>query len=151
METTNPTIKEERERGSYVPTRRCFLQSDRERLTRELTEESTIPKVEPQPQASRQEEAVELSKPVMPLVTALGPTEAFLDWVLPEGDIPASYQILVRYFDVDPIGEFTVLIDDTMSREVGYTLKDLQPNTRYVFRIRARHADGRLRSSLPRR
>ena len=53
-----------------------------------------------------------------------------------------SYQILRRDPDTDAPGVFYVHVDDTGSADNSYVDRDVEPDTSYVYRIKARNAAG---------
>ena len=71
-----------------------------------------------------------------------------LSWDDPGDDIVTSYQVLRRSRDADTYGdgqgaaEFAVVADDTGSADNSHVDSDVQPYTRYVYRIKARNAAG---------
>ena len=65
-----------------------------------------------------------------------------LRWDDPADDSITSYQVLRRDADADDPGVFSVHVDDTGSADNSYVDRAVQPETRYVYRIRARNAAG---------
>ena len=65
-----------------------------------------------------------------------------LRWDDPGDDIITSYQILRRDADTDAPGVFHVHVDNTGSADNSYVDRDVEPDTRYVYRIKARNAEG---------
>ena len=71
-----------------------------------------------------------------------------LSWDDPGDDTVTSYQVLRRSRDADTYGddlgaaEFAVVADDTGSADNSYVDSDVEPETRYVYRIKARNAAG---------
>ena len=71
-----------------------------------------------------------------------------LRWDDPEDDTVTSYQVLRRSRDADTYGdgqgapEFAVVAGDTGSADNSYVDSDVEPDTRYVYRIKARNAAG---------
>ena len=65
-----------------------------------------------------------------------------LRWDDPGDDSITSYQILRRDADTDAPGVFYVHVDDTGSAASSYVDRDVEPDTRYVYRIKARNAAG---------
>ncbi len=65
-----------------------------------------------------------------------------LRWDDPVDDSITSYQILRRDADTDAPGVFSVHVDDTGSADNSYVDRDIEPDTRYVYRIKARNAAG---------
>ena len=65
-----------------------------------------------------------------------------LSWDDPGDDTITGYQVLRRNRAVDGAGEFHVHVDDTGSDANEYVDADVEPETRYVYRIKARNAAG---------
>ena len=68
--------------------------------------------------------------------------EVSLTWTDPGDASITGYQILRRNRDVDAPGKFQVHVDDTGSAAASYIDRDVAPETRYVYRIKARNAGG---------
>ena len=65
-----------------------------------------------------------------------------LTWTDPGDASITGYQILRRNRAVDAPGKFQVHVDDTGSAAASYIDRDVTPETRYVYRIKARNASG---------
>ena len=65
-----------------------------------------------------------------------------LSWDDPEDDSITGYQILRRNRAVDAPGQFQVHVEDTGSAATSHVDRDVEPDTRYVYRIKARNAGG---------
>ena len=65
-----------------------------------------------------------------------------LTWSDPEDVSITGYQILRLDRDVHGLGNFQVHVEDTGSTATSYVDTDVAPETRYVYRIKARNADG---------
>ena len=65
-----------------------------------------------------------------------------LTWDDPGDASITGYQILRRNRAVDAPGQFQVHVDDTGSAEASYVDTEVAPETRYVYRIKARNAAG---------
>ena len=65
-----------------------------------------------------------------------------LTWDDPDDPSITGYQILRRNRVVDAPGQFQVHVDDTGSSATSYVDRDVTPETRYVYRIKARNAGG---------
>ena len=65
-----------------------------------------------------------------------------LTWTDPGDASITGYQILRRNRDVDAPGKFQVHVDDTGSAAASYVDRDVAPETRYVYRIKARNGAG---------
>ena len=68
--------------------------------------------------------------------------EVSLSWDYPEDDSITGYQILRRNPAVDAPGQFQVHVDDTGSAATTYVDREVEPDTGYVYRIKARSAAG---------
>ena len=65
-----------------------------------------------------------------------------LSWDDPQDDSITGYQILRRDKDVHEAGDFQVHVEDTKSAAASYVDRDVAPEKRYVYRIKARNAAG---------
>ena len=65
-----------------------------------------------------------------------------LSWDDPEDDSITGYQILRRNRAVDAPGQFQVHVEDTGSAATSHVDRDVEPDTRYVYRIKAHSAGG---------
>ena len=65
-----------------------------------------------------------------------------LRWDDPGDDTITGYQILRLNRAVDDLGEFHVHTDDTGSATTGYVDRDVEGDSRYVYRIKARNGAG---------
>ena len=63
-----------------------------------------------------------------------------LRWDHPGDDSISSHQILRRGADTDAPGVFYLHVNDTGSADNAYVDRDVEPDTRYVYRIKARNA-----------
>ena len=68
--------------------------------------------------------------------------EVALIWNDPGDESITGYQILRLDRDVHGLGNFQVHVDDTGSAATAYVDRDVTPETRYVYRIKARSAAG---------
>ena len=96
--------------------------------------------------------------PPMPAPTGLTGTvshnQVALTWDDPADDTITGYQVLRRNRAVDDLGVFHVHVDDTGSPATSYVdKKDVEAETKYVYRIKARYDGGieRLEQVLRRR
>ena len=64
-----------------------------------------------------------------------------LTWDDPDDASITGYQILRRDRDVHAAGDFQVHVDDTGSAAASYVDRDVEAETRYVYRIKARNAE----------
>ena len=70
-----------------------------------------------------------------------------LSWDDPGDATISGYQILRRDRDLSPVGVFEVLVEDTGSAAAAYADRQVQPETRYNYRVKARNAAGLSRRS----
>ena len=68
--------------------------------------------------------------------------EVSLTWNDPGDESITGYQILRLDRDVHGLGNFQVHVEDTGSAATSYVDRDVAPETRYVYRIKARNAAG---------
>ena len=68
--------------------------------------------------------------------------EVSLTWDDPGDESITGYQVLRLDRDLHGLGNFQVHVDDTGSAATSYVDRGVAPETRYVYRIRARNADG---------
>ena len=76
----------------------------------------------------------------------IGATGALLKWEAPKGVSTRSYQILIHNRATDPVGVFSPLVLDTKSLVTQHEVINLEPKSKYVFRITAHIASGGLSS-----
>ena len=65
-----------------------------------------------------------------------------LSWDEPHDSSISGYRILRRLRDHSPVGRFEVLVEDTGSAASAYVDRQVQPETRYNYRVKARNAAG---------
>ena len=65
-----------------------------------------------------------------------------LSWDDPGDKSISGYQILRRDRDLSRVGRFEVLVEDTGSAAATYVDRQVQPETRYNYRVKARNAAG---------
>ena len=65
-----------------------------------------------------------------------------LTWNEPGDSSISGYQILRRNRDVDPVGEFTAIVDNTGSAATSYVDNTVAAGGSYVYRVKARNAGG---------
>ena len=65
-----------------------------------------------------------------------------LSWDDPGDATISGYLILRRDRDLSPVGVFEVLVEDTGSAAAAYVDRQVQPETRYNYRVKARNAAG---------
>ena len=81
-------------------------------------------------------------RPPRPVADAVGHDFVTLSWDAPGDPTITGYQILRRNRDVDALGDFTVVADDTGSTDTVFTDRSVDAATRYGYRIKARNAHG---------
>ena len=86
-------------------------------------------------------------RPARPTVTAVAHDSVTISWANPGDAGITGYQILRRDRDVDAMGAFTVIEDDTGSPDASYTDMTAEAATRYAYRVKARNAHGLSRRS----
>ncbi len=64
-----------------------------------------------------------------------------LTWDAPEDSTVTGYQILRLNRAEHALGDFQVHVDDTGSADTTYTDTDVEPEARYVYRVKARNGD----------
>ena len=78
--------------------------------------------------------------------TGLGGTvswdRAELSWDDPGDPAVAGYQVLRRDKDLQGVGVFSVLVDDTGSADTEFVDDTVEPERRYVYRVKARSVAG---------
>ena len=81
-------------------------------------------------------------RPARPVADAVGHDFVTLSWDDPGDASITGYQILRRNRDVDALGDFTIVEDDTASTDTVYTDHSVDAATNYGYRIKARNANG---------
>ena len=81
-------------------------------------------------------------RPPRPVADAVGHDFVTLSWDDPGDPTITGYQILRRNRDVDALGDFTIVEDDTASTDTVYTDHSVDAATNYGYRIKARNANG---------
>ena len=91
----------------------------------------------------------ELEPPAKPvsLQAAVSHDLVSLSWDDPGDASISGYQILRRDRDRSRVGQFEVLVEDTGSAASAYADRQVQPETRYNYRVKARNAAGLSRRS----
>ena len=95
-----------------------------------------------QPASAHQEE---LAAPTNLRAGDVGFDTVTLSWdapVLPGGVAVTGYQVLIRYKDTDPVGHFRVHVEDTGSTRTVYTDRNIEPERRHVYRVKAHTTAG---------
>lgn len=67
---------------------------------------------------------------------------ATLTWDAPVGVTANGYQVLIRYKDREPVGQFAVHVENTGSTDTSQRVAHLEPDARHPFRVKAHTADG---------
>ena len=80
--------------------------------------------------------------PARPTVTSITHDSVTISWTDPGDSSITGYQVLRRNRDTDATGDFTVIEDDTATSDTGYTDDSVQPETPYVYRVKARNVHG---------
>ena len=71
-----------------------------------------------------------------------------LTWDDPGDSSITGYQILRRNRDVDAVGEFTIIVDDTANAATRYVDNTVLAESHYGYRIKARNVSGLSRRSM---
>ena len=81
--------------------------------------------------------------PARPTVTSITHDSVTISWTDPGDSNITGYQVLRRNRDTeDATGDFTVIEDDRATSDTGYTDDSVQPETPYVYRVKARNVHG---------
>ena len=109
---------------------------------------AAIPTVTPMPTDTLPPPAPTPTRPVPPAqparltVVAISHDSVALSWDNPRDPSIIGYQILRRNQDIDAPGVFVVIREDTGIAATTYEDNTAQPETRYVYRIKARNGAG---------
>ena len=76
------------------------------------------------------------------LVGSVGDDSVVLSWDDPGDAAVVGYQVLRRDKDLQGVGVFSVLVDDTGSADTGFVDDSVEPERRYVYRVKARSVAG---------
>ena len=76
------------------------------------------------------------------LAGSVGHDSAVLTWDDPGDPAVVGYQVLRRDKALQSVGEFSVLVDDTGNADTGFTDDTVEPERRYVYRVKARSVAG---------
>ena len=82
------------------------------------------------------------AKPAKPTADSVAHDSVTISWADPDDSSITGYQVLRRNRDTDDPGVFTVIEDDTGTADTFYTDSSVEPETRYVYRVRARNSYG---------
>ena len=93
----------------------------------------------PRAQESRSQEP--LAQPTG-LTGTVSHDEVSLSWDDPGDESVTGYQVLRRDKALHAIGEFLVHVENTGNADTTYVDETVEPETRYVYRIKARNAGG---------
>ncbi len=82
------------------------------------------------------------AKPSTPTVDSVAHDAVSISWTDPGDSSITGYQILRRSPAIHAQGHFEVIDDDTASTDTSYEDATVEPETRYVYRVKARNAHG---------
>ncbi len=82
------------------------------------------------------------ANPARPTIDSVTHDSVTLRWRDPGDSSITSYQVLRRNPAVHDTGEFVIIEDDTGSPNTSYTDTDVDPDTEYLYRVKARNAHG---------
>ena len=80
--------------------------------------------------------------PARPTVDSLAYDAVSITWSDPGDASITGYQVLRRNPEIHAPGQFEVIEDDTSSSDTSYEDTDVDPETKYVYRVKARNAHG---------
>ena len=80
--------------------------------------------------------------PARPTVASVAHSSVSITWTDPRDSSITGYQVLRRIPAIHGPGEFVVIEEDTDSSETSYEDTDVEPETKYVYRVKARNAHG---------
>ena len=88
--------------------------------------------------------ATSIPAPARPqnLQTTATHSSVTLTWDNPGDNSISGYQILRRDRAVDPVGQFSILVEDTGSAATSYVDNTVAAGGSYVYRVKARNAGG---------
>ena len=95
-----------------------------------------------EPQPTSTPEASEPPAAPQNLISAAAHDHVVLSWDDPQDDSITGYRILRRETDRQAPGVFTTIDKDTGSADNSYTDSKVEPETRYVYRVKAINAHG---------
>ena len=90
-------------------------------------------------------------RPARPTVSNATHNSVTISWADPGDAAITGYQILRRNRATDAAGSFTVIENDTGNANTTYTDTSVAASSRYVYRVKARNANGLSRRSKYRR
>lgn len=82
------------------------------------------------------------ANPARPTVDSVTHNSVTLSWRDRGDSSITSYQVLRRNPAIHDTGEFVIIEDDTGSPDTSYTDVDVDPETEYLYRVKARNAHG---------
>ena len=82
------------------------------------------------------------ARPARPTVASVAHDAVSLTWADPSDSSITGYRVLRRNPAIHDPGDFEVIEDDTGSSDTSYTDTDVEPETKYVYRVQARNAHG---------
>ena len=100
------------------------------------------PQATPVPTPTSAPQLMPPAPPALRSAFAVSHESVALTWANPGDTGIIGYQILRRNRDTDEAGVFALISDDTGSADTVYVDNTAQPETRYVYRVRARNAAG---------
>ena len=80
--------------------------------------------------------------PARPTVDSVSHDSVSITWTDPADSSITGYQVLRRIPAIHDSGHFEVIQDDTSSASTSYEDTDVEPETKYVYRVKARNAHG---------
>ena len=80
--------------------------------------------------------------PARPTVASVSHDAVSITWTNPGDSSITGYQVLRRIPDIHDSGVFLVIEDDTGSSDTSYEDTDVEPETKYVYRVKARNSHG---------
>ena len=95
-----------------------------------------------EPQPTSTPEASEPPAAPQNLISAAAHDHVILSWGDPKDDSITGYRILRRETDRQDTGVFTTIDEDTGSADNSYTDSTVEPETAYVYRVKAINAHG---------
>ena len=80
--------------------------------------------------------------PARPTVDSVAHDAVTIGWADPADSTITGYQVLRRTPAIHDRGHFEVIEDDTGSSDASYVDTDVEPETKYTYRVQARNAHG---------
>ena len=82
------------------------------------------------------------ARPARPTLVLVSHNFVSITWTDPEDSSITGYQVLRRNAEIHDPGEFVVIEDDTGSSDTSYEDTDVEAETRYAYKVKARNAHG---------